>query len=100
DAILTLDKRVLSQRVGELQRLLAEADERADAGEQKRILAEQAALVDALQALGKPEEPRPLKQAVERIVVPALSTSVAAMAAQNAPADVVDTVPADPREPD
>jgi DNA primase len=54
DAILTLDRKVLEVRLGELQGLLAAADERSDHGERKRILQEQAALVDALKALQAP----------------------------------------------
>src|SRR6185503_8758432 len=55
DAILRLEKRTIEARVGELQRLLAEADERNDHGERKRVLAEQGALVDALQAFDSPQ---------------------------------------------
>ena len=54
DAILRLDRRVLELRLGELQALLAGADERGDHGERKRVLMEQATLVDALKALGQP----------------------------------------------
>ncbi len=66
DAILTLDKRVLEVRLGELQRLLAEADERDDDGERKRLLEEQAALVEALKALVEPPRRAPLAAAVAR----------------------------------
>lgn len=71
DAILTLDKKVLEVRLGELQTLLAAADERNDHVERKRVLEEQSALVDALRALAIPAAP--LSKAVHQALAPALA---------------------------
>ena len=78
DEILRLDKHIIELRVGELQRLLAEADDRDDHGECKRILAEQGALMEALKALASPQV-RPMatrRQIATQIekVVDAIST--------------------------
>ena len=59
DAILSLDRRTLELRLGEVQGKMAEADAASDHGQRKRLLAEQAALVDAIQALGAPVEKPP-----------------------------------------
>lgn len=59
DAILSLDRRTLELRLGEVQAQLAEADAAGDHGERKRILAEQAALVDAIKALSAPPASAP-----------------------------------------
>lgn len=54
DAILSLDRRTLELRLGEVQAKMADADAASDHGERKRLLAEQAALVDAIKALSAP----------------------------------------------
>lgn len=65
DAILSLDRRTLELRLGELQARMAEADATADHGERKRLLAEQAALVDAVKALGSARQAPPARPVLD-----------------------------------
>ncbi len=82
DAMLRLDRRVLELRLGELQELLAGADERGDHDERRRVLAEQALLVDALQALGNPAARAPNVAPPQRVGAALAANSTGAAALQ------------------
>jgi DNA primase len=75
DAILMLDEHQLGMRDGELERMLALADEREDHPERKRIMGEQAVIRIAIQALRHPGS----THATTRVatVLPAARTAVA-----------------------
>ena len=57
DTLVTLDKRVIEARLGDVQAALAGADSAGDHGERKRLLTEQQGLVRALQGLAIREAP-------------------------------------------
>ncbi|MBI1948051.1 MAG: DNA primase [Deltaproteobacteria bacterium] len=107
DAILSLDRRTLELRLGELQAKMADADAAQDHGERKRLLAEQAALVEAVKALGAPTEAKPRRPELLVGAVAAAPTGVAAAPAAAEPsaatqgegADESDDSPIPPPEP-
>ncbi|MCC7073134.1 MAG: DNA primase [Deltaproteobacteria bacterium] len=106
DAILSLDRRTLELRLGELQARMAEADAAADHGERKRLLAEQAALVEAVRALGSGREPptaRPVLQVAGVATVAADRGAPPSPGSEVAPsgelAESMDDGPLDPPEP-
>ena len=96
DAILSLDRRTLELRLGEVQAQMAEADAAADHGERKRLLVEQAALVEAIKALNAPAASAPPRSGV---LVAALLPAALPAGAQ-APADAAPPGTGSPGEPD